>query len=103
MNAVAHYTSAFAGSESGLPGSAVPWLVEQRRAAIASLSSSGFPTTRDEAWRYTDVAQLLSVPFTATKSSAELVNAMKQSYSQVTDGAMSLDIGAKVNMGEMKW
>ncbi len=70
MNAVAHYTSAFAGSESGLPGSAVPWLAEKRRAAMALLSSGGFPTTRDEAWRYTDVGQLLTVPFAPAKSSA---------------------------------
>ena len=39
----------------------------------------------------------------AAKTGAELVNAMKQAYPQVTDGAMSLDIGAKVNKGEMKW
>ena len=39
----------------------------------------------------------------AAKTSAELINAMKQAYPQVTDGAMSLDIGAKVNKGEMKW
>ncbi|MES2941603.1 MAG: MBL fold metallo-hydrolase [Pseudomonadota bacterium] len=39
----------------------------------------------------------------ASKNSTELVNAMKQSYPQVTDGAMSLDIGAKVNKGELKW
>lgn len=39
----------------------------------------------------------------ASKNSVELINAMKQSYPQVTDGAMSLDIGAKVNKGEMKW
>jgi glyoxylase-like metal-dependent hydrolase (beta-lactamase superfamily II) len=37
------------------------------------------------------------------KSSAALINAMKKSYPQVTDGALSLDIGAKVNTGEMKW
>ena len=39
----------------------------------------------------------------AAKTGAELVTAMKQAYPQVTDGAMSLDIGAKVNKGEMKW
>jgi glyoxylase-like metal-dependent hydrolase (beta-lactamase superfamily II) len=39
----------------------------------------------------------------ANKTSATLIGAMKQSYPQVTDGAMSLDIGAKVNTGEMKW
>lgn len=39
----------------------------------------------------------------ANKTSADLVKAMKQSYPTVTDGALSLDIGAKVNTGEMKW
>jgi glyoxylase-like metal-dependent hydrolase (beta-lactamase superfamily II) len=38
-----------------------------------------------------------------SKNSAELISAMKQAYPQVTDGALSLDIGAKVNKGEMKW
>ena len=33
----------------------------------------------------------------------ELIDAMKKAYPQVTDGALSLDIGAKVNKGEMKW
>ena len=37
------------------------------------------------------------------KSSATLIGAMKQAFPQVTDGAVSLDIGAKVNKGEMKW
>lgn len=38
-----------------------------------------------------------------SKDSAALIKAMKQSYPQLTDGGMSLDIGAKVNTGEMKW
>ena len=50
-----------------------------------------------------DYLQTFEKNLAASKNSAELVNAMKQSYPQVTDGAMSLDIGAKVNMGEMKW
>jgi glyoxylase-like metal-dependent hydrolase (beta-lactamase superfamily II) len=38
-----------------------------------------------------------------SKDSAALINAMKQSYPQLTEGGMSLDIGAKVNKAEMKW
>ncbi|MES2206356.1 MAG: MBL fold metallo-hydrolase [Pseudomonadota bacterium] len=40
---------------------------------------------------------------TVSNNSAELVNAMMQAYPHVMDGRMSLDIGAKVNKGEMKW
>ena len=50
-----------------------------------------------------DYLQTFEKNLAATKSSAELVKAMQQAYPQVTDGAMSLDIGAKVNKGEMKW
>jgi glyoxylase-like metal-dependent hydrolase (beta-lactamase superfamily II) len=38
-----------------------------------------------------------------SKDSAALINAMKQSYPQLTEGGMSLEIGAKVNKAEMKW
>jgi glyoxylase-like metal-dependent hydrolase (beta-lactamase superfamily II) len=38
-----------------------------------------------------------------SKDSATLISAMKQSYPKLTEGSMSLDIGAKVNKGEMKW
>ncbi|MDT8990654.1 MBL fold metallo-hydrolase [Curvibacter sp. APW13] len=37
------------------------------------------------------------------KTSAALIQAMQQAYPALTDGALSLDIGAKVNTGEMKW
>jgi glyoxylase-like metal-dependent hydrolase (beta-lactamase superfamily II) len=39
----------------------------------------------------------------ANKTSAALIDAMKRSYPALTDGMMSLEIGAKVNTGEMKW
>jgi hypothetical protein len=38
-----------------------------------------------------------------SKDSAALISAMQKAYPQVTQGAVSLDIGAKVNKGEMKW
>jgi glyoxylase-like metal-dependent hydrolase (beta-lactamase superfamily II) len=38
-----------------------------------------------------------------SKDSATLINAMQLSYPKLTEGALSLDIGAKVNKGEMKW
>ena len=47
--------------------------------------------------------QTFETNLTASNTSAELISAMKQSYPQVNDGAMSLEIGAKVNTGEMKW
>ena len=50
-----------------------------------------------------DYLQTFEKNLAANKTSATLIGAMKQSYPQLTDGAMSLDIGAKVNTAEMKW
>ncbi|MFM6993042.1 MAG: MBL fold metallo-hydrolase [Rhodoferax sp.] len=50
-----------------------------------------------------DYLQTFEKSLAAHKASATLITAMKQAYPAVTDGALSLDIGAKVNTGEMKW
>ena len=50
-----------------------------------------------------DYLQTFEKQLAASKSSAELIDAMKKVYPKLTGGAMSLDIGAKVNKGEMKW
>ncbi|WIV97231.1 MBL fold metallo-hydrolase [Kinneretia aquatilis] len=39
----------------------------------------------------------------AHTQSADLIAAMKKAYPNLSEGALSLDIGAKVNTGEMKW
>jgi Fe-S cluster assembly protein SufD len=39
------------------------WLTELRRAAIERFVERGFPTTRDEDWRYTNLAALAATPF----------------------------------------
>lgn len=50
-----------------------------------------------------DYLQTFEKNLATSTNSAALIGAMKQSYPQLTDGAMSLDIGAKVNTDEMKW
>jgi Fe-S cluster assembly protein SufD len=39
------------------------WLAPLRRSAIARFAETGFPTTRDEDWRYTNLAPLTATPF----------------------------------------
>jgi Fe-S cluster assembly protein SufD len=41
----------------------VPWLAALRTAAMARFAERGFPTTRDEAWRHTNVAPLVHTTF----------------------------------------
>lgn len=50
-----------------------------------------------------DYLQTFEKNLAANTTSSALIGAMKQSYPQLTEGAISLDIGAKVHTGEMKW
>lgn len=50
-----------------------------------------------------DYLQTFEKQLAASSDSAQLIAAMKKAYPQLTGGAMSLDLGAKVNKGEMKW
>ncbi|HRP97575.1 MAG TPA: Fe-S cluster assembly protein SufD [Rhodocyclaceae bacterium] len=50
--------AALAACQTQLPGSALPWLRRRRDAASARFAETGFPTTRDEDWKYTSVAAI---------------------------------------------
>lgn len=50
-----------------------------------------------------DYLQTFEKNLAASKNSGELIDAMKKAYPQLTEGALSLELGAKVNKGEMKW
>jgi len=55
----ARYEAFAAGRPAGEPG----WLAARRKDAMSAFSAQGFPTTRDEDWRYTSVATIARTPF----------------------------------------
>jgi len=57
------YHSQFEQFEREAAAGNPPWLAAMRRAAMQRFAELGFPTTRDEGWRYTNVAPLAKVPF----------------------------------------
>jgi len=61
MNAVldtkSRYVSEFDRLRSSLPGG-TPWLTALREAALAHFGEAGFPTPRQEDWKYTNVAPI---------------------------------------------
>ena len=68
----ARYVDAFAERESTLPGNHLAWLRGARRAGIDAFSRSGFPTPRNEHWKYTNVSPIekrafdLAAPYSRT-------------------------------------
>jgi Fe-S cluster assembly protein SufD len=57
------YLSNFAEFEKQTAGRVPEWLHQMRKAAILRVAEFGFPTTRDEEWKYTNVAPLARTPF----------------------------------------
>src|SRR5208337_1326790 len=57
------YLASFMELEGRLAASGPSWLHEIRRAAMAGFAEKGFPTTRQEEWRNTNVAPIAAVPF----------------------------------------
>jgi Fe-S cluster assembly protein SufD len=52
------YLHAHAENAAGLAGQQLSWLAKTRERALAQFAEQGFPTTRDEEWRYTNVAPI---------------------------------------------
>ncbi len=52
------YPAEYAKVEALLPGQSVSWLKRLREQALAFFSSHGFPSLREEEWRYTNVSAI---------------------------------------------
>jgi Fe-S cluster assembly protein SufD len=60
-----HYLADFARVAERLPGAGAPWLVRLRTDALDVFAQRGFPTRRDEDWKYTSVAEFEKQRFAA--------------------------------------
>lgn len=59
----AKYLEDYQRVQSLLPGQELPWLHELRNDALQRFAERGYPTPRDEAWKYTSVAPVVSQVF----------------------------------------
>ena len=67
------YNASLGGFEQARLDGEPAWLSELRRDAFARFTALGFPTTKEEAWRYTSVAPIAKRPFRrASEESARL-------------------------------
>jgi Fe-S cluster assembly protein SufD len=65
----ARYREDYQRLHSELPGQGLGWLRELRQAALQRFAERGYPTPRDEAWKYTNVAPLLRQVFVPASAS----------------------------------
>ena len=57
------YSAALAEFEEARFKGEPPWVAGMRRRGMASFTKTGFPTAKDEAWRYTNPAPIVRTPF----------------------------------------
>jgi Fe-S cluster assembly protein SufD len=68
-----HYAAEYQAITSVLPGNTLPWLAVLRSEALEKFSAQGFPSPREEEWRYTNVSGIekkLFSPATAVAASS---------------------------------
>jgi len=58
-----NYLGSFTEHAKDVARETPPWLRELRESAFARFCAVGFPTTRDEEWRFTNVAGVTRIPF----------------------------------------
>src|SRR3954471_16901338 len=63
--------SRFEQESSSLPDH--PWLERLRKSAIARFEATGFPTTSEEEWRFTNVAPIAKIPFRLGRGQHEAI------------------------------
>src|SRR4051812_13457274 len=66
------------------------WLAEARQKALTSFNRLGFPTTRDEEWRFTSVAPIADGSFTLARQTAALTGADVEAYRWLTEPTITL-------------
>ena len=73
---------AFERSVTAAPGEP-SWLAETRRRAMARFVERGFPTTRDEEWKFTSVAPIAETSFTLAPGPVDVPSARLAPFSVV--------------------
>ena len=63
-------TEQFGTVRARLPGAEVPWLLAMREAGLERFSELGWPKAKTEAWKYTSLKTVQTVPFGLGRSAA---------------------------------
>ncbi len=70
--AIQKYAESFGGFEKSAASHDLAWLRKLRQDGFARFSETGFPTTRDEDWRFTNPAAIAQTPFRLVRNGHSL-------------------------------
>jgi Fe-S cluster assembly protein SufD len=75
--ATSRYVAEYEAIAPTLPGQNLPWLQQLRKDALAKFSANGFPSPREEEWRYTNVSAIEKKLFAPVLGAAPHPNLQK--------------------------
>ena len=78
--ALQHYREHFQQVKDELPGKALPWLNELREQALSDFINQGFPTKKNEEWKYSSTLALAKHAFAAQKHDASINQQLLQQH-----------------------
>ena len=85
------YLRDFTGSDNGSEADGPEWLVNLRQSAAVRFAEVGFPTRRDEEWRFTNISPIAETPFAlAIKTQSEMTSETLHSYTYEGMGGTQL-------------
>jgi Fe-S cluster assembly protein SufD len=70
--ALQHYLEGFTSLEKTAPSRQHPWLRKLREDGFARFAETGFPTIRDEDWRFTNLSAIAQTPFRVVRETHHL-------------------------------
>ncbi|MEM7193777.1 MAG: Fe-S cluster assembly protein SufD [Pseudomonadota bacterium] len=83
---IEHYVDQHVAMRSGLPGNSSEWLQQHRQQSISAFEKLGFPTVRNEAWKYTDTKLISNKHFVIPEPAEISAGAIDQSVLDAIDG-----------------
>jgi Fe-S cluster assembly protein SufD len=90
-SSVEHYVAAFESfASNGGSHGAPEWLTQVRRQGIDAFTRLGFPTTRQEAWRFTNVRPIVETPFRLAATPSDAIPDVERRFLLGPDQAFHL-------------
>ena len=87
--AIDHFVAEFSALRAGLPGQGLEWLGRSRQSALDAFVTTGFPTSRNEDWKYTRVTPIEKRSFKLAQQNDVRVQARE--VEQFSLGAMACE------------
>jgi Fe-S cluster assembly protein SufD len=92
-----HYVTQYGEVQALLPGNSLAWLNDARRRALSAFSESGFPSPREEEWRYTNVSPIERRRFDMRRAPGGIIDRARVNQFRIDAAASLVFVNGRFN------